>query len=120
VRDVGRNVLRPFFGGVETDNPDRALVLPLEPVHDHRLEIGPLDVGFPGKPGRFDRSRRRRCDVDVLIIAVGNDRGVQPGLRIIQTPTPQNRDSSRICAIRSEGEEPFLGGGAFVSMEKFR
>jgi hypothetical protein len=48
--DVCRDVLRPTFGGVETYNPDRGFVLPLEHVHDDRFEIGALNVARPLRP----------------------------------------------------------------------
>ena len=43
--DVGRNVLRPLFGGVEGDDANRIFVLALKQIEDHGFQIGGFDVG---------------------------------------------------------------------------
>ena len=40
--DIAGNVLRPFFGGVEGDDADRAFILALEQVENDRLEFAAL------------------------------------------------------------------------------
>src|SRR5882762_674141 len=44
--DIGGYVLRPVFGGVEGDDADRVLILPLQQVEDDGFEIGPFEVSF--------------------------------------------------------------------------
>jgi hypothetical protein len=71
-RDVCGNIFRPSLGSVETDDPNRVLVLPFEHVHDDRFEVSPLDVGFPVSPAVA--AEIIQDDVDILIVAVGDDR----------------------------------------------
>jgi hypothetical protein len=94
------NILRPVFGGVEADDPDRVLILPFEHVHDDRFEIGALDVGLP--EGSTAATKIVHNDVDVLIIASRHDRWRPTGFTHHLNPTPQNADSSRFNMIRSE------------------
>jgi hypothetical protein len=68
VGNIARDVLGPFFRGVETDHPDRILVLPFEHVHDDRFEVGLLDVGFA--VGLTASAEVVHDDVNARIIAI--------------------------------------------------
>ena len=47
VRHVRRYILRPAFGCVEADDPNRVFVLAFDKIDDHGFQIGSLNVGFP-------------------------------------------------------------------------
>lgn len=80
VGDIARDILGPFFGGVEADNPDGVLVLALEHVHDDGFEVGALDVGLA--KGAAAATKIINHDVDILSSSAGTIEGVQLGLRI--------------------------------------
>jgi hypothetical protein len=46
VRDIGRNVLRPTLGGIETDNTKGIFILALEKIAGYRFEVGHSTFGF--------------------------------------------------------------------------
>jgi hypothetical protein len=50
VRYISGYILRPMFGSVEGDDPNRVLVLTLKQIGDHRFQICSLDVGFRVNP----------------------------------------------------------------------
>jgi hypothetical protein len=77
VGDVARHILRPFFGGVKTDNPDRVPLLPLDHVDYDGFKVGPLDVGFA--VSSTVSAEVVNDDVDVLIVVVRDDRRRPPG-----------------------------------------
>jgi hypothetical protein len=56
VRHVGGNVLRPLFGGGETDHPDWALKLALKHVHNDGFEFNSFDVGFAVRAAKTPKS----------------------------------------------------------------
>ena len=71
VRHVGRYILRPFLGGVETDPPDRVVMLTIEQVSDHRFQIGGLDIGFPISAAFATEVVHRK--INVLVVALRHD-----------------------------------------------
>jgi hypothetical protein len=54
------------------------MILPLEHVHDDRLEVDALDVGFA--VGAAVATEVVEDDVDSLVVAIGHDRGRPIGL----------------------------------------
>ena len=44
--DIGRNIARPAFAGIEADDADGVGILPVKQVLDDGLEIGRLDIGL--------------------------------------------------------------------------
>jgi hypothetical protein len=58
--DIGRYVLRPLLGGVEGYDPDRAFVLAVKQISDHRFQIGGFDIGFPVGPSVAAKSSTTR------------------------------------------------------------
>jgi hypothetical protein len=67
--DVGRDVARPAFAGIEADDADGVGILPVKQVLDDGLEVGRLDIGLaPGAAaGGRNRSRPgRRLDPRLL------------------------------------------------------
>ena len=48
--DVIRNVFRPALGGVEGDDAERLLILPLQQIHDDGFEIGVSEISFGPDP----------------------------------------------------------------------
>jgi hypothetical protein len=73
MRNVCRDILRPFLGSVERDDPNWAFVLPLKQVDDHRFQIGSLYVGFTPDPAMAAKVIQN--EVIILIIAIRDDRG---------------------------------------------
>jgi hypothetical protein len=71
VGDIGRDVLRPFFGGIEGDDADGVLVLALEHIEDHGFKVGIFDVGFP--PGAAAAAKVVSDKLDVLIVLIRHD-----------------------------------------------
>jgi hypothetical protein len=71
--NVGRDVLRPLFGCVETDDPDGVLILALGYVHDDRFEVNSYDVGLT--VGASKTSEVVDYYVGIPIVVVGDDRG---------------------------------------------
>ena len=83
-----RYILRPFLGGVEGNDPDRAFVLAFEHVKDDGLQIGGFDVGFA-----IDTTIAAKIvdyEVHVLIFAVRDNRWVQP-VRGIRNSAKRNK-----------------------------
>ena len=101
--DLGRNVMRPFLGGIEAGDADRIFVLSVQQSDDDGFQIGRLDLGlspYPAKPAEI-----AHYEVGVLIVVAGHDRRRPVGPTHLQSSTPQNRDSSKTRAIRSACEE---------------
>jgi len=71
VSDVGRDVLGPPLGGIETDDSDRALVLAAQEVGDHGVKIGVFRVGF--RPNPAGAAKVVEDHVDVLIVIARHD-----------------------------------------------
>jgi hypothetical protein len=78
--DVLGDVLRPFLGGVEGDDPDRAFVLPLKQVEDHGFQIGGLSVGFT--PDATMAAEVIQNEVTFWSSPFGTIEGTQPDRRI--------------------------------------
>jgi hypothetical protein len=71
--DVGRDVARPAFGGVEADDADGLRILPVEQVLDDGLEVRGLDIGFAvGAPAPTEIVHYQ---ADVLIVVSWHNRG---------------------------------------------
>ncbi len=64
--------MRPTFGGVEANDPNRVLILSFEHVHDDGLEVCPLDIRFAIGP--TVSAKVIHDDIDVLIVAIRHDR----------------------------------------------
>ena len=69
--DVGRDILRPAFGGVEGDYANRIAVLTPKQTKDDVFQIGRLNVSFAVRPAAT--TKIVHYDVDGLIVAVGHD-----------------------------------------------
>jgi hypothetical protein len=72
VRNIARDVLRPFFDRVETDDADWVVILPLKHVHNDRFEVSSLSISFA--VGTTLATKVVEDDVDVLIVAIWHDR----------------------------------------------
>ena len=69
--DVGGNVLRPFFGGIEADHANRVFILAGQQVENDGLELGRAVVGFAPDPA--EPAEVVYHQADVMIVAVGHD-----------------------------------------------
>ena len=76
--DVGRNVLRPLFGGVEGDDANRIFVLALKQIEDHGFQIGSFHIGFAS--GAAVLAKVIDNEVNVPILVLRHDRGRPAGL----------------------------------------
>ncbi|WP_291849249.1 hypothetical protein [Bradyrhizobium sp.] len=93
------DVLRPFFGGVKRNDPDRISVLPTQQVLDNGFEVRRFGIGFP--PDAPVPAEIVDHQVDVLIFVIWNDRWRSMGPTHYSNSTQQNRDSSTALVIRS-------------------
>ena len=93
--DVDRNVLRPFLGGVEANDPDRIFVLALEQVEDHGFQIGRLRVDFA--PGAAFLAEIIEDEVHSLIVAIWHDRGRPAGPTHFKLPRNRTANSIKTC-----------------------
>jgi hypothetical protein len=51
IGDILGDIARPAFDGIEADDADRVVVLTVQEVGDHSLQVGCLDFSLaPGKP----------------------------------------------------------------------
>jgi hypothetical protein len=78
--DVHRNVLRPSFSGVETDDADWIFVLTIEQIDDHGFKVRGFDVGFA--PCAALRAKVVDDKVDGRSSPLGTIDGVQVDRRI--------------------------------------
>src|SRR5882757_7200492 len=90
--DIGRDVARPAFGGVEADDAYGVVVLAGHQVLDDGFQIGRLEIGLA--PHQAVSAEIVHHQVDIPIIVPGNDRR-RP---ITQTRTPIDH-SSRIRPV---------------------
>jgi len=90
--DLGRNVMRPFLGGIEAGDADRIFVLSVQQSDDDGFQIGRLDRGlspYPAKPGRdrplrgrrFDRRRGARSTASSRTYAFTKLHATKPGFK---------------------------------------
>jgi hypothetical protein len=88
--ELGHNIPRPAFSGVECEDAGRVAVLAIQQVRDGGLKIGRLVIGVAADPAQIDHHQ-----LNVMILATGNDRGCPLGLTHYGNSTPRNRDSRR-------------------------
>jgi len=74
--NIGRDVPRPSFGGMKTDDADRIVVLPSQHVLDHGFEIAG-GVGFGPDQAAF--AAIVHYQIDGLIVLAGHDRWCPTG-----------------------------------------
>ena len=65
--DVGRDVARPAFAGIEADDADGLRILPVEQVLDDGLEVGSLDIGLAVGPTPPAEIVHDQADVSILV-----------------------------------------------------
>jgi hypothetical protein len=70
--DIFGDIARPAFGAVEADDPNRVVVLTLQHVGDHRLQVRVIDVGF--SPALAEMTEVVEHEIDGLILATRDDR----------------------------------------------
>jgi hypothetical protein len=116
VGNVAGDVLRPFFRGVEANDPNRVLVLSIQHVHDDRFEIGPLDVCLAEGPTAA--AEVVDDDIDILILAIRHDRRRPAGSAHCSTPRNRTEISSAWPIIGSV--QPGLDGNLLVDTRSFQ
>ena len=92
--DVGRDVTRPAFGGVEADDAYGVVVLAGHQVLDDGFQIGRLEIGLA--PHQAVSAEIVHHQIDIPIIVPGNDRR-RP---ITQTRTPLDRTGIQAGSVR--------------------
>jgi len=99
-RDVGGDIFRSMLGSVETDDPNRVLILPFKHVHDDRFEVGSLDVSFAVGPAVTAEIIDDK--VDILIVAARHDRRgpmVQLDLRMMHRVVDGPSNDARVAPL---------------------
>lgn len=92
-----RHILRPFFGGVEGDDPDRILVLALKQVEYHGFQIGGLSVGFTPYP--TIAAKVVHDEVNVLVVAIWYDRRHSAGPTHTKTPRYRTGTQAQVAEM---------------------
>jgi hypothetical protein len=106
--NISRDVLRPFFGGVEGNDAERTFVLPLEQIENDGFHIGLFDVSFVPDPAMLAQVVHHQ--IDVLIVAAGHDRGRPAGLTHYRHTTKVRIQASARRIVPRSGNGPCLSG----------
>jgi hypothetical protein len=109
-RDILRGILRPMFGGVECDDPNRVVILAGHQVGDGGFEIGFSDIGF------------RECRAEVSVIVDDEIRfrsgpfGTIEGTKLRSIKTPIATNTGNLSTKSRRGNRSLLPPTALAMM----
>jgi hypothetical protein len=103
--DIRRNVPRPTFGGIESDDANRVAELALQHPYDDSLKVRPLEVGFA--IGAADRSKVIHNDVGGVIVVTRHDQWCPAGIPHRNSPRNRTGNSIKSATNRSSGRGKF-------------